>query len=249
MSQHPHAASTGMPATETPATGTPATNGAAAGGEQPEAFDALMDRLSAEQDQAEQDRAAQEQEAREQADQGVFADGQAGEGEDRPEPPLLGDEAATLDGFLEFLRATVLTKTSGLTDEQGSRQVLGTLTTVTGLLRHLADVERYWFREVLGGVPEDEVGYRWMDTTVPGDPDLEFRLEDGASVEEARADYREACQASREQLGQRELDEEVRGSSEPRTVRWVVVHMLEETGRHVGHLDVLTELVDGRTGE
>lgn len=217
--------------------------------EQPEAFDALMDRLSAEQEQAEQDRVEREQTARQQAERGVFAEGHAGEGEDRPEPPLLGDEAATVGGFLDFLRASVLTKTAGLTDEQGSRQVLGTLTTVTGLLRHLADVERYWFREVLGGVPEDEVGYRWTDTTVPGDPDLEFRLEDGASVEEARADYREACQASREQLRQRELDEEVRGSSEPRTVRWVVVHMIEETGRHVGHLDVITELIDGGTGE
>lgn len=219
------------------------------GADEPEAFDALMDRLSAEQEQAEQDRVDQEQAARQQAERGVFAEGHAGEGEDRTEPPLLGDEASTVDGFLAFLRATVLTKTAGLTDEQGSRQVLGTLTTVTGLLRHLADVERYWFLEVMGGVPEAEVGYRWMDITEPVDPDAEFRLEDGASLEGARADYREACQAALAQRTQRDLDEEVRGSGEPRTVRWVLLHMLEETARHVGQLDVITELIDGRTGE
>lgn len=216
-----------------PAAGTP---GDRAPAEQPESFDDLMDRLAAEQ-QDEDDPASGTD-----GEEGLDADG-------RPEPPLRGDEAATLDGFLAFLRATVLVKTAGLTDEQGARPVLGTLTTVTGLLRHLADVERYWFRAVVGGVPESEVGYRWMDVSENPDRDAEFRLEDGASVEEARTDYREACEGSLAQRAQRDLHEEVRGTGEPRTLRWVLTHMIEETARHVGHLDVLTELIDGRTGE
>lgn len=167
----------------------------------------------------------------------------------RPEPPLLGEELATASGFLDFLRATIEMKCGGLTDDQASSAPLGSLTSAIGLVRHLADVERYWFRGVIGGIPREEVGYRWMDASADGDPDAEFRLERDASLAEALADYREACETSRKALVGRGAADEVRGARTPRTVRWVVVHMIEETARHVGHLDAVVELVDGRTGE
>lgn len=166
--------------------------------------------------------------------------------DDRPDPPLLGDEAATLEGFLDFLRASVRDKCEGLSDEQAAQAPLGSLTSPIGLVRHLADVERHWSVEILGGVPDAEVGYRWMREE---DPDAEFRVEAGASLAEALEDYAAACAASRAQMAGRAMDEEVRGMREARSVRWVVVHLVEETARHLGHLDAVRELIDGRTGE
>ncbi|MFC7374117.1 DinB family protein [Brachybacterium sp. GCM10030267] len=183
------------------------------------------------------------------AEQALSADEEApaavAEGE-RPEPPLIAGEVETLAGFLDFLRATIVWKVEGLSDEQASARLVGSDTTVTGMIRHLADTERSWFREVLGGVPADEAGYAWSRGH---DAEQEWSLEDGASLEEALADYRAATEASRAQLAGREPDEELRGTREARTVRWVLAHMVEETARHAGQLDILTELLDGRTGE
>ena len=167
-------------------------------------------------------------------------------GADRPEPPLNAGELETLEGFLEFLRATVLWKVEGLSDEQASRRLVGSGTTVTGMLRHLADTERYWFREVLGGVPRKDVGYRWSDgLETAGERDLQV----GSALAEAVEDYRAAAKQSRAQLSGRTPEEQVHRGDEVRTVRWIVTHMVEETGRHAGQLDILTELLDGRTGE
>lgn len=169
--------------------------------------------------------------------------------DDRPDPPLLGDEMETLGGFLDFLRATVHHKCAGLSDEQAAESPLGSLTSPIGLVRHLADVERYWFAAAIAAVPHEEVGYRW--SAGPGlrtDGD-EFRLERGASLAEALDDYADACASSRAILAGRNAADEARGSREPRSIRWVLIHMVEETGRHLGHLDAVTELIDGRTGE
>jgi len=196
-----------------------------------EGLDALVDRLAAEQADTE---AAAEQES------------SADPGEERPNPPLVAPEADTLAGFLDFLRATVLWKTAGLDDQHAARRLVGSETTVTGIIRHLADTERYWFREVLGGVPLEDVGYRWSDGH---DTDREFSVPPGAALAEAQADYRAALEQSRAQLVGRDLSEELHGGGEVRSVRWVLTHMIEETGRHVGQLDILVELLDGRRGE
>ena len=201
------------------------------GGEGVEGLDALVDRLAAEQQDI--NAAAEEQPADD-------------PGAQRPAPELLAGERETLEGFLDFLRATMLWKIDGLSDEQASRRLVGSGTTVTGMLRHLADTERYWFREVLGGVPIEDVGYRWSDRH---DTAGEWTLPAGATLAEAMADYRSATEQSRAQLGGREPGEEVHGGGEVRTVRWILTHMIEETARHAGHLDILAELLDGRTGE
>lgn len=201
---------------------------------QVEGLDDLVDRLAAEQRDAV---VAEQAHALEVADE---------PGEQRPEPPLLGGEPETLEGFLDFLRATVLWKTERLNDEQAARRLVGSETTVTGMLRHLADIERYWFREVLGGVPREDVGYRWSDGH---DTSGEWTLPVAASLAEAREDYRSATEQSRAQLGGRAPEEELHDGGEVRTVRWVLTHMVEETARHAGQLDILVELLDGRTGE
>lgn len=197
-----------------------------------------MDRLAAEQ------RELAEAEQAEQAGQ-AGAKGTA-DGDGRPEPPLLAGEVETLEGFLDFLRATVARKASGLDDTQAARRLVGSETTVTGMIRHLADTERHWFREVLGGVPLEDVGYRWSDGH---DASAEWAVPAGARLDEALADYRAATEQSRDQLRGREPEEELHGGGEVRSVRWVLAHMVEETARHAGQLDILVELLDGRTGE
>lgn len=194
----------------------------------PDELDVLVDRLADEQ------ATTAEEEAR--------ATTAAG----RPEPPPVAEEMDTLQGFLDFLRATIAWKVEGLSDEQAAARMVGSATTVTGLVRHLADTERYWFLEVVAAVPPEEVDYTWSDGP---EPSRAWEVADGASLAEALADYECVTRFSRAQLHGREGEEEVRGGPEMVTVRWVLTHMVEETARHVGQLDVLAELLDGRTGE
>ncbi|WP_037309647.1 DinB family protein [Amycolatopsis orientalis] len=163
----------------------------------------------------------------------------------RPEPPLTGDERTQLNGFLDFLRATVVWKCSGLTDEQARRRLVPSeLTTVAGLLGHLTLVEQYWFTVVLDGA-EDV----WKEA-LEVDPDAEFRVAMETPIERLIAAYEAECERSRQVVARMGLDDEVEFRGDRKVnVRFVVTHMIEETGRHAGHLDLLRELIDGLTGE
>ncbi len=165
--------------------------------------------------------------------------------ETRPEAPMVGGEREQLNGFLDFLRATVVMKATGLTDEQASRSLLPSeLTTVGGLLSHLTYVEQYWFGVLFAGQQDS-----WQER-LKDDEDAEFRAALTRPVAELIAEYTAQCQVSRDIAAARELDDTVvRGNGEPVNLRWVLIHMIEETGRHAGHLDVLRELLDGTTGE
>ncbi|SEP17863.1 Protein of unknown function [Amycolatopsis saalfeldensis] len=164
---------------------------------------------------------------------------------ERPDPPMAGDERAQLTGFLDFLRASVVWKCSGLTDEQARRSLLPSeLTTIAGLLGHLTLVENYWFRVVLDGRPDE-----WAEA-LELDPDAEFRAAHRTPIERLIADYQAEAARCREVVAARAFDDTVvYKEREPLTVRWVVAHMIEETARHLGHLDLLRELTDGLTGE
>ncbi|WP_156757400.1 DinB family protein [Actinokineospora pegani] len=161
----------------------------------------------------------------------------------RVEPPWTGDEVGTVAGFLDFLRATVVRKASGLSEEQARRAVLPSPPmTVAGLLSHLRWVEAYWFAHVLGGEPD----------TAPRsatDPDAEFRVAAGTTLADLVGGYEAACARSREVVAAMAPGDTVEFRGERLSVRWVLVHMVEETGRHAGHLDVIRELLDGATGE
>ncbi len=162
---------------------------------------------------------------------------------DRPQPPERGVERETIEGFLDLQRASIVWKARGLTDELAAKRLLPSITTVSGVIRHLADVERSWFREDMDG--QSGVPARWTDD----DPDGEWRVTAEDSLAEIIADYEAACAESREVASRYGLDDLCRGNDQRFTLRWIELHMIEETARHLGHLDVLRELLDGRTGE
>ncbi len=164
---------------------------------------------------------------------------------ERLDPPNIADERAQLTGFLDFHRATVVWKSEGLTDEQARRSLLPSeLITVGGLVSHLRLNEEWWFENVVGNKPD-----AWKEI-LDEDPDAEFRLGKTTPLAQLIADYKAQCEISRERVAERDLDDVVStpGGKEF-SVRWVILHMIEETARHVGHLDLIREQLDGLTGE
>jgi uncharacterized damage-inducible protein DinB len=163
----------------------------------------------------------------------------------RPDPPMIGDERTQLNGFLDFLRATVAWKSGGLTDEQArAAHVPSELTTIAGLVGHLTLVEDYWFGVILDGGVD-----KWKEA-LEKDRDAEFRHAMRIPIAEVVAEYEAQCEVSRKIVAGMDLDTAVPFKEDRKvSVRWVLIHMIEETGRHAGHLDLLRELTDGRTGE
>jgi uncharacterized damage-inducible protein DinB len=171
----------------------------------------------------------------------------------RPEPPLAGGEVDTLLGFLEFQRATLRWKCAGLGPD-GLRATVGASTmTLGGLLKHLALVEDSWFSHRLHGAdpvpPWDAVD--WRD-----DPDWEWRSAADDAPEDLRELWERAVERSREltarALADGGLDRRAsvaRPDGGTASLRWIVLHMIEEYARHNGHADLLRESVDGETGE
>jgi uncharacterized damage-inducible protein DinB len=155
-----------------------------------------------------------------------------------------GSERHILEGHLESNRATAVRKVSGLTWEQASRRLGPTPTSVAGILKHLINVERWWFRHNLAGEPD--VAFDWSDDI----PDLEFDLAAADSLETLIAAYGVACEESRVVATRFGLTDQMRRPEESGSrpsLRWIYVHMIEELARHNGHLDIYRELLDGQT--
>lgn len=165
---------------------------------------------------------------------------------ERPDPPLIGDERTMLEGWLEYHRATLLVKCADLSDAQLKlRSAEPSSLSLLGLVRHMADVERSWFRRVLAG--EDAAPLFYTET----DRDGEFDNVDSADAEEAFSTWRGECEHARNLVAAHSLDDVVthRRWGESLSLRWIMVHMIEEYARHNGHADLLRERIDGRTGE
>lgn len=147
-----------------------------------------------------------------------------------------------LEGFLRFQRSTVALKATGLSDADASRRLLpgDSLTTVIGLIQHLGDVERSW---VLDDLLSRPFATRWTDD----DPDGEFRILPQTTLESALAEYQSAADEVDAALVGVPLDQLTRDGRF--SVRWVLLHLIEETARHAGHIDILREQLDGVTGE
>lgn len=160
----------------------------------------------------------------------------------RTDPPQSAGERETVEAFLEFQRESVALKARGLSDADATRHLVPSLTTVSGLIRHLADVERSWYREDLDGEPDVPTRY------TEDDPDGEFRVSASDSLEGLLADYAAACAESRAVAARYALDDLCREHGR-HSLRWVHLHMIEETARHLGHIDILREQTDGATGE
>ena len=159
----------------------------------------------------------------------------------------LGDERATLTEFLRCQRLTLQLKCEGLDAEQLARRAVEPSTmSLLGLLRHMAEVERGWFRRRFAG---QDVPRRYQSEDDP-DGDFDGAVADPAVVDEAWAAWREevafAEQFTREtDLGFVGVD----SAGEPISLRELLVHMIEEYARHNGHADLLRERIDGRLGQ
>lgn len=168
----------------------------------------------------------------------------------RPEPALAGSEIETLLGFLDHQRATMAWKCAGLDDGQLRAALHPTSMTLAGMLMHLARVEDGWFSEV---VAEQEKLAPW--NAMPWAAEWDSAL--GQSGDELRQLWAERVEASRRVVtAQLEAGETALDATHPAwggrgrpSLRWVLVHMIEEYARHNGHADLLRESIDGQTGE
>ncbi|HEX4433954.1 MAG TPA: DinB family protein [Acidimicrobiales bacterium] len=154
-------------------------------------------------------------------------------------------EREMLEAWLEFHRMTLILKTEGLDDQARKlRPVASSNLSLHGLVRHMGEVERSWFRRVLQ--QEADAPYIWFDPEVE---DSDFLQLDDADWDEDLRGWQEECQQSREAAAPRSLqDAGVTRSGEPCSLRWIYVHMIEEYARHNGHADLIRELVDGAVG-
>lgn len=173
----------------------------------------------------------------------------------RPAPPLEGDEAATLLGFLDYQRATLEWKCRGLGDEQLRVALPTSPMTLGSMLKHLASAEDYWFTVVVAGEPSPEP---WASAEATGDPDWEWNSAVHDTGDALRALWVERVDRSRVVVDARLGRSGVAALGETHaawggrarvSLRWVLVHMVEEYARHNGHADLIRESIDGQTGE
>ena len=167
----------------------------------------------------------------------------------RPEGPNIAPERVAMETLLDHHRATLLWKCGGLTGEQLAARTVPTSTmSLLGLVRHLSDVERSWFRRRVAGEAIDPL--YWSDAS----PDGDFDDLDPAGAEADFATYAAEVEAARAVLAGRDYDDTFvarhsDGTEETIDIRTLVLHMIEEYARHNGHADLLREAIDGTTGE
>lgn len=152
------------------------------------------------------------------------------------------DEKTTLLAALQSHREVMLWKLEGLADEQVRKPMVPSGTNLIGLVKHLANAEYGWFCETFGRPTEPL-------TDISQDPEADMRAAEGEAISDIVAFYRRSWVAADAAI--RELPLDATGTSYSGTrvsLRWVLVHMIEDTVRHAGHADILRELLDGGTG-
>jgi hypothetical protein len=159
-----------------------------------------------------------------------------------PDFPLTGDDRPILEGFMDWHRALLRRKCAGLTGEQlAERAVPPSNLSLLGLVRHLAKVERKWFRELIAGQELESM----YDLALGEDADFE-----DLDPDRAQADYErllQECRLADEALAAASYDDTITARAGVMSVRAVVVHMIEEYAQHNGHADLLRERIDGTT--
>lgn len=171
----------------------------------------------------------------------------------RPEPPPAGDETDTLVGFLEFQRATMAWKCAGLDAAGLSTTVAASSMTLGGLLKHMAYVEDLWFGRSLHG---RDPSPPWDTVDWDADRDWEWHTAADDSPAELLSLWRDAVARSRTfaadalaDRGPERIADSVWPDGRAPSLRWILVHMIEEYARHNGHADLIRESIDGETGE
>ena len=168
----------------------------------------------------------------------------------QPDPPLAADELVAagterevLEAFLDFHREVLARKVSGVSEQEARHRRVPSKTTLAGLVKHMTGVERGWFQRVLAGRSKAEIGPN------VGGGDDSWELADDETVASLVAEYRRACEESRQTAARFALDDTVPQRRLGQvSLRWIYVHMIEETARHVGHADILREQTDGAAG-
>lgn len=166
---------------------------------------------------------------------------------ERSEPSTLAGERDMLDGWLEYHRETLEMKCAGLSDEQlREPSAPPSELSLLGLVRHMTEVERGWFRNVLAG---EDVGYLYSNEDRDGD----FHVTEHNTYAEAYAAWQAEIVRARELAAAHGLDD-VSKTRHHRTgksynLRWIMTHMIEEYARHNGHADLIRERIDGATGD
>ena len=161
------------------------------------------------------------------------------------DPDLVGDERLLLTQFLDYQRI-VLWRKIGELDDDGLRRVMTPSgLTLLGIVKHLAYVERWWFRVAFAG--EQGVDPPWNDD----DPDADFRVEPDDTPERILALHEDEVARARVIATEAGSFDDIAADprAKGRSLRWIMIHMIEEYARHLGHADIMREAIDGRTGD
>jgi dienelactone hydrolase/uncharacterized damage-inducible protein DinB len=168
----------------------------------------------------------------------------------RREPEHVGADLELLEQFLDLQRQTMLAKTAGLDRDAMAQRLPSSTLSLGGLLYHLALVEESWMEvQFLGS----ELPEPWSEVDFHSDPEWEFRTGGELDPEAVRQRYREACERSRQAVARAGDPDQPSAKphfdGRPFSLRWVLLHLIEETARHIGHADLLREAIDGSVGE
>jgi len=171
----------------------------------------------------------------------------------RPEPALASDEATTLFSFLDYQRATFAWKCRDLGSDGLNTRIAASTMTLGGMMKHLALVEFGWFSRSLFGL---DYSSPWDAVDWKSDPDWDWRTAAEDSAEYLRTLWSDAVTRSRRQAaealsegGLDRLANRAWPDGRSPSLRWIMLHMIEEYARHNGHADLLREVIDGETGE
>ncbi len=166
---------------------------------------------------------------------------------DRLEPAPIADERTALREWLDLHRATAVRKASGVTEEEARLTLTPGGLSLIGLIRHLTEVERNWFQRGFLGESVEPLYYS------DADPDGDFHPAPEDALDEAIAVYLATCERSRAIEAAAPSLDELAARVHPEMgrfqLRWIMLHMIEETARHNGHADLLREAADGTVGE
>ncbi|MEU6350753.1 DinB family protein [Streptomyces sp. NPDC047072] len=168
---------------------------------------------------------------------------------ERSEPATTADERTMLEGWLDYHRQTLAWKCEGLTDAQlRTASVQPSALSLMGLVRHMAEVERHWYRRILAN--EDAAPMYYDNET---DPDGDFHVTETDTWQEAYGTWQAEIEEARSNAAGFGLEDLSKGrhrrTGEQFNLRWIHTHMIEEYARHNGHADLIRECLDGATGD
>lgn len=162
------------------------------------------------------------------------------------EPPLQATEREMLVAFLDYYRAVLIDKASGLSDRQLNTPLPPSPLTLGSIVHHLARVEHTWFHERFAGMPPTEP---WSEHPRG---DWEFAVASSLGAQVILKRYRDEIDRSRRVVQASGIDatsQRTNSEGKPWSMRWILIHMIEETARHAGHADLIRESIDGEVGD